>query len=480
KNQLNQELTQQKQTYGDLTLENKKQSKNIQELSQAKEDQGQHNRITELEAQEQTLRQENQQRKADYNQAQNEITNLNQQLTHSQQKETIAQQIISQLKNQNTEKNQRAGKKLYEEEVNMFKRCADCGQEKRIPQTETLCYSCRERRDKMLNCKICQQENLKEQLQLKEQLTQEFQTDFTNTENTLKETQKKLGKKDRELTQQKPRTDPSPNQPHQHPPIPPRLTARKPKLKAKNHHPRGRYYYLQINFTQCIERFKVQLATAQQKYQDHLTQEKAQLAKEIQLIKEEKNSKKGKCAFLRVSKKDNKFLVVDLLDNPVENDLGEIENIEIQFKSGEQKRIKPKNYQEPKDPKQKEIFLNKEEIVLFFNNPQHTPNLKEELSEFRRIHGIEHITSKKEDRMNNPEIETNQVQFVALERRKKRIREASIRDFENKKMCSGKHVLSYGSYQEHKEEMEQKEEVEKLNQGKERNNQKTEIKQENT
>ncbi|CAJ0747313.1 10364_t:CDS:2, partial [Entrophospora sp. SA101] len=432
KNQLNQELTQQKQTYGDLTLENKKQSKNIQELSQAKEDQGQHNRITELEAQEQTLRQENQQRKADYNQAQNEITNLNQQLTHSQQKETIAQQIISQLKNQNTEKNQRAGKKLYEEEVNMFKRCADCGQEKRIPQTETLCYSCRERRDKMLNCKICQQENLKEQLQLKEQLTQEFQTDFTNTENTLKETQKKLGKKD----------------------------PRKPKLKAKNHHPRGRYYYLQINFTQCIERFKVQLATAQQKYQDHLTQEKAQLAKEIQLIKE--------------------FLVVDLLDNPVENDLGEIENIEIQFKSGEQKRIKPKNYQEPKDPKQKEIFLNKEEIVLFFNNPQHTPNLKEELSEFRRIHGIEHITSKKEDRMNNPEIETNQVQFVALERRKKRIREASIRDFENKKMCSGKHVLSYGSYQEHKEEMEQKEEVEKLNQGKERNNQKTEIKQENT
>ncbi|CAJ0837028.1 20392_t:CDS:2 [Entrophospora sp. SA101] len=309
-------------------------------------------------------------------------------------------------------------------------------------------------------CADCEIENLKEQLQLKEQLTQEFQTDFTNTENTLKETQKKLGKKDRELTQQKPRTDPSPNQPHQHPPIPPRLTARKPKLKAKNHHPRGRYYYLQINFTQCIERFKVQLATAQQKYQDHLTQEKAQLAKEIQLIKE--------------------FLVVDLLDNPVENDLGEIENIEIQFKSGEQKRIKPKNYQEPKDPKQKEIFLNKEEIVLFFNNPQHTPNLKEELSEFRRIHGIEHITSKKEDRMNNPEIETNQVQFVALERRKKRIREASIRDFENKKMCSGKHVLSYGSYQEHKEEMEQKEEVEKLNQGKERNNQKTEIKQENT
>jgi hypothetical protein len=43
---------------------------------------------------------------------------------------------------------------------------------------------------------------------------------------------------------------------------------------------------------------------------------------------------------------------------------------------------------------------------------------KEEFSELRRVFGIRHLTSKKEDRQNNPEIELNEAQFVALERDK--------------------------------------------------------------
>jgi hypothetical protein len=43
---------------------------------------------------------------------------------------------------------------------------------------------------------------------------------------------------------------------------------------------------------------------------------------------------------------------------------------------------------------------------------------KEEFSELRRVYGIRHLTSKKEDRQNNPEIELNEAQFIALERDK--------------------------------------------------------------
>jgi hypothetical protein len=43
---------------------------------------------------------------------------------------------------------------------------------------------------------------------------------------------------------------------------------------------------------------------------------------------------------------------------------------------------------------------------------------KEEFSELRRVFGIRHLTSKKEDRQNNPEIELNEAQFIALERDK--------------------------------------------------------------
>jgi hypothetical protein len=70
------------------------------------------------------------------------------------------------------------------------------------------------------------------------------------------------------------------------------------------------------------------------------------------------------------------------------------------------------------------------------------------------VYGIRHLTSKKEDRQNNPEIELNEAQFVALERDKHRERMKSIKDFEAKKGCPGKHTLSYGSLGEHQEVLE--------------------------
>jgi hypothetical protein len=84
---------------------------------------------------------------------------------------------------------------------------------------------------------------------------------------------------------------------------------------------------------------------------------------------------------------------------------------------------------------------------------------KEEFSELRRVYGIRHLTSKKEDRQNNPEIELNEAQFVALERDKYRERMKSIKDFESKGGCSGKHTLSYGGYAEHQETLELEEAV---------------------
>ena len=84
---------------------------------------------------------------------------------------------------------------------------------------------------------------------------------------------------------------------------------------------------------------------------------------------------------------------------------------------------------------------------------------KEDFSELRRVYGIRHLTSKKEDRQNNPEIELNEAQFVALERDKWRERMKSIKDFETKGGCKGKHTLSYGGYQEHQEQIELEKEV---------------------
>ncbi|CAG8816436.1 2512_t:CDS:1, partial [Racocetra fulgida] len=67
---------------------------------------------------------------------------------------------------------------------------------------------------------------------------------------------------------------------------------------------------------------------------------------------------------------------------------------------------------------------------------------------------MRHLTSKKEERQNNPEIELNEAQFIALERRKKKIREQSIREFERKGFCSGEHRLIYGIEAEEDEKPE--------------------------
>jgi len=92
-------------------------------------------------------------------------------------------------------------------------------------------------------------------------------------------------------------------------------------------------------------------------------------------------------------------------------------------------------------------------------------DLKEEFSELRRVFGIRHLTSKKEDRQNNPEIELNESQFIALERDKKRERAKAIKDFEAKGGCNGKHILSYGTAPEQRED--KVEEVKQLEQVKE-------------
>lgn len=110
-------------------------------------------------------------------------------------------------------------------------------------------------------------------------------------------------------------------------------------------------------------------------------------------------------------------------------------------------------------------------------------DLKEEFSELRRIFGIRHLTSKKEERQNNPEIELNEAQFIALERRKKRVREKSIKDAENKGFCLGIHILTYGTSPEQREakvqEIEEIKEVEQNNEDLENNSQKSdEIKEE--
>lgn len=284
---------------------------------------------------------------------------------------------------------------------------------------------------------------------------------------------------------------------------------------------------------------------------------------------EKKQSKKGKCAFYLVSKKENSWVVVDL-EKYEENDLGTYDNIEIKFKSGKSQKTKPKNLIEPKkekslfsfifsgsEPKksqQKEIFLKDEEIILFFNNSSKTSNLQnaeeiylndiwdikdkikwdrdkskkkvflftenevsqeiqakrlneaekdyvfwigdpditneikkheiyspatgteernrlykdfqEELSELKEVYGIRHNSQAKEERQNNPEIDMIKSPFLALERDKWRERMKSIKEFVKKGGCQGKHTLSYGSYQEHQQEILLAEEVENLEENK--------------
>lgn len=95
-------------------------------------------------------------------------------------------------------------------------------------------------------------------------------------------------------------------------------------------------------------------------------------------------------------------------------------------------------------------------------------DLKEDFSEMRRVYGIRHLTSKKEDRQNNPEIELNEAQFIALERDKRRERWKSIKDFENKGGCLGTHTLIYGNSPEQiQEKVQEIKEIKELEEDKE-------------
>lgn len=89
-------------------------------------------------------------------------------------------------------------------------------------------------------------------------------------------------------------------------------------------------------------------------------------------------------------------------------------------------------------------------------------------SEIRRIFGIRHLTSKKEERQNNPEIELNEAQFIALERRKKRIREKCLKEAESKGFCLGIHTLTYGTASEQRaEKVQEIKEIKELEEDKE-------------
>jgi hypothetical protein len=108
---------------------------------------------------------------------------------------------------------------------------------------------------------------------------------------------------------------------------------------------------------------------------------------------EKKNSHQGKSALVKIT--SSYFAVVDLIAYQ-ENDLGTYSDIEIKFKSGKTQRTKPSDYveipqsepqglfswvsgflpsAEPQPPR--EIFLKEEEVVCFFNNPTHRPNLED-------------------------------------------------------------------------------------------------------
>ena len=286
---------------------------------------------------------------------------------------------------------------------------------------------------------------------------------------------------------------------------------------------------------------------------------------------ERKNSKKGCSALVKITK--DKFLVVDILTYEL-NGLEEPINLTIKYRDDKEALVRTREEIEELaqalDPKKdlatnlQELkkhfsFLDPSEVVCFFNNPAHRPNLegaeeiyledlwdikekikwdrekskkkvflhvendppnetqakeidaanqdylfylvdpsttneiknyevyspskgteertrlyqdaKEEFSELRRVFGIRHLTSKKEDRQNNPEIELNEAQFVALERDKWRERMKSIHEAETKQFCLGKHTLTYGAWQERQaaeiekvQEIQQNQEPDKINQ----------------
>ncbi|RPB18017.1 hypothetical protein L211DRAFT_883842 [Terfezia boudieri ATCC MYA-4762] len=193
---------------------------------------------------------------------------------------------------------------------------------------------------------------------------------------------------------------------------------------------------------------------------------------------EEKLSKRGLCALVKITQ--DIFLVTEITDFKV-NGLEELTEVTIEFRDGEKRLVrtekeKEKILKEQKpDPtdKSKKIEEFKGDYIYYIHNPDitneikkhevfQTQNTKEReqlhadyeklFSELRRILGIRHLTSKKEERQNNPEIELNEAQFIALERRKKRIREKTIKEAVSKGFCNGKHTLTYGTAPETREE----------------------------
>jgi hypothetical protein len=256
---------------------------------------------------------------------------------------------------------------------------------------------------------------------------------------------------------------------------------------------------------------------------------------------ERKNSKQGYGALVKITR--DKFLTVDIQDYEL-NGLEEAVNITIKYRDKKEALVRTRaeieELTQKLSPEERAelSFLDPSEVVCFFNNPLHRPNLEDaeeiyledlwetkqkirwdqraskkkiinwveqkvdgddkaykieewendyifnihnpdttneikahevysapntkereqlwedylkEFSELRRVYGIRHLTSKKEDRQNNPEIELNEAQFVALERDKWRERMRSIKEAESKGFCLGKHTLTYGAWQERQE-----------------------------
>ncbi|CAG8574116.1 4824_t:CDS:2, partial [Scutellospora calospora] len=175
----------------------------------------------------------------------------------------------------------------------------------------------------------------------------------------------------------------------------------------------------------------------------------------------------------------DKFLTVDIQSYQL-NGLEEPINLTIQYRDGKQVLVRTKTEQEEltknltpeektklsfldpseveNDPSEgtqaKEINAANKDYLFYIADPGTTNEIKkmevyspskgteersrlyqdakEEFSELRRVFGIRHLTSKKEDRQNNPEIELNEAQFVALERDKWRERVKGIREVEER------------------------------------------------
>jgi len=94
---------------------------------------------------------------------------------------------------------------------------------------------------------------------------------------------------------------------------------------------------------------------------------------------ERKNSKKGYGALVKVTK--DKFLTVSIQSYEL-NGLEEPINLTIQYRDGKEALVRTKAEQEEltknltKEEKSQLSFIDPSEVVCFFNNPTHRPNLE--------------------------------------------------------------------------------------------------------